>query len=307
MSYEITISGPDNELEASFVPELGMIHCSLRHRGEECLHQGHGLAAYAQHGATYANPLLHPWANRLSAWEFELDGERVRLDPESEITHRDGATGTAIHGLLAASPHWQVLDADRHTLTAELDFGAVPQYMAAFPFAHRLRYAATIDESRLVIELTLVAGEQRRVPVSFGFHPYLTLPGSERAGWDLQIPVAREVLIDERMIPSGSTAQLAPGELDGPLAQRTFDTGYDRLTGEPPWSFSLADARRRITLTQDAAYPAAQIYTPDAADFICFEPMTAPTNALISGAGLRWVDPGERFTASFTLAVEQLG
>src|SRR5271154_1209766 len=109
-----------------------MIGSSLRHEGEELLEQRGGLEAYAAKGSTFGIPLLHPWANRLSAWDFELGGQQITLDPDSPITHRDGATGTAIHGLLAASPDWVLLDADKHTLTAELDFGAVPAYVAAF-------------------------------------------------------------------------------------------------------------------------------------------------------------------------------
>ena len=108
MTYEITIADPDGDLEATFVPEVGMIGSSLRHDGEELLYQGSGLQAYADHGSTFALPLLHPWANRLRSWDFELEGRRVLLDPDSPITHRDAATGTPIHGLLTASPYWQV-------------------------------------------------------------------------------------------------------------------------------------------------------------------------------------------------------
>jgi hypothetical protein len=32
--------------------------------------------------------------------------------------------------------------------------------------------------------------------------------------------------------------------------------------------------------------------------------MTAPIDALISGDGLNWVEPGEEFTATFTISVE---
>jgi aldose 1-epimerase len=45
------------------------------------------------------------------------------------------------------------------------------------------------------------------------------------------------------------------------------------------------------------------VYAPRAGQFICFEPMTAPTNALRSGDGLRVLAPGERFTAGFSIAV----
>ena len=305
MTYEITISDPDGDLEATFVPEVGMIGSSLRHDGEELLYQGSGLQAYADRGSTFALPLLHPWANRLRSWEFELNGRQVVLDPNTPIAHRDAATGTPIHGLLTASPYWQVVEAERSVLVAELDFGAVPEYVAAFPFPHRVRYVASISGGTLTVAFAVIATGDVAVPVSFGFHPYLTLPGSIRRNWQLELPVARQALVDERMIPTGETESIARGALDGPLGNRTFDTGYDRLHGVVP-EFTLADERRQIALTLISGYPVAQVYAPDGSQFICYEPMTAPVDALTLGEGLNWVAPGEEFEAIFTIAVSRL-
>jgi aldose 1-epimerase len=304
MPYEITIADRSAGLEATFIPELGMIGSSLRHEGEELFHQGAGLQAYAAHGSTFALPLLHPWANRIRAWEFDLDGHRVELSPGSPITHSDAQTGTAIHGLLAASPHWEVTDADRNMLRAELDFAAVPEYMAAFPFAHMVRYSADIQDTTLTLAFAVLATGDVPVPVSFGFHPYLRLPGSDRRGWNVELPVARRALVDDRMLPTGEFVDVAPQELDGPLADRQFDTGYPLLHGEQP-QFVVADDRRRIALTHVANYPITQVFAPESSDFICFEPMTAPVDALVSGNGLRWVEPGQEFEATFTISVER--
>lgn len=298
---QITIADREAAFAATFCPKLGMIGCSLRHEGEELLDQGEGLSAYAEKGSTFALPFLHPWANRVSAWSFDLGARRVRLAEDSPIVHRDAATATAIHGLLAASKHWQVIDAGADTLTAELDFGAVPQYLAAFPFPHVVRYTATLAGASLTVTITVRASADVAVPVSFGFHPYLTLPGSDRRDWWIELPVASRALLDERMLPTGERVSIAPGELDGPLADRTFDTSFPELHGERP-AFVLADERRRVTLTHTGGYPVSQVYAPERSQFICFEPMTAPVNALVSGDGLRWVAPGERFTAIFAIS-----
>ncbi|MGC9221825.1 MAG: aldose 1-epimerase [Solirubrobacteraceae bacterium] len=299
---QVTIAERDAALAATFCPKLGMVGCSLRHEGEELLYQGTGLAAYVARGSTFALPFLYPWANRLSAWTFALGASRVTLDEGSPIIHRDAATATAIHGLLAASPHWQVTEAGADSLTAELDFGAVPQYAAAFPFPHRVRYTATLAGARLSVTITVQATSDVAVPVSFGFHPYLTLPGSDRRDWRIELPVASRAPLDERMLPTGELVGLHPGELDGPLADRTFDTSFPELYGEQP-AFVLADERRRVTLTHAGGYPVCQVYAPERSQFICFEPMTAPVNALISGDGLRWVQPGAHFDAVFTIDV----
>src|ERR1700760_4160495 len=61
-------------LVAVFVPEAGMICCSLKHRGEELLGQRNGLRGYVERYSTMGIPFLHPWANRLGAGRFELAG-----------------------------------------------------------------------------------------------------------------------------------------------------------------------------------------------------------------------------------------
>jgi aldose 1-epimerase len=50
-------------------------------------------------------------------------------------------------------------------------------------------------------------------------------------------------------------------------------------------------------------YPVAQVFAPEGEDFVCFEPMTAPTNALVSGDGLRRINPGAHFSARFSIRV----
>src|SRR3954463_10638409 len=90
------------ELEADFVPEAGMVGCSLRHRGEELLGQRGGLEAYVRERKTMGIPLLHPWANRLSRRRFTTLGREVVIDAERTPLRLDGA-GLPMHGLLSAA------------------------------------------------------------------------------------------------------------------------------------------------------------------------------------------------------------
>ena len=52
-----------------------------------------------------------------------------------------------------------------------------------------------------------------------------------------------------------------------------------------------------------AGYPVAQVFAPRDHAVICFEPMTAPTNALVSGRGLRFAPPAGAFHAAFEISV----
>jgi aldose 1-epimerase len=60
---------------------------------------------------------------------------------------------------------------------------------------------------------------------------------------------------------------------------------------------------RRIEVSFLEGYRYAQVFAPPEPAVVALEPMTAPTNALVSGDGLTLVPPGGRFTASFRVAV----
>jgi aldose 1-epimerase len=288
-------------LEATFVPSLGMVAGSLRHAGEELLDRRAGLRAYRDRGAVMGVPLLHPWANRLTRDELIVGGHRIRL-PGPPAVWRD-EHGLPIHGLLGAHPGWSVheADADGHVarLIARLDFGADTRLMAAFPFPHELVLEATLSARSLRIATTVRATGAVTAPIAFGHHPYFKIPRVERADWRVRMPARRHLELDELAIPTGAGSW--ESAVDFALGDASFDDGYDGI--DDGAVFSVAGGGREIRVTFDVGFAAAQVFSPPGASFICFEPMTAPTNALCSGAGLRWVAPGDAFTAAFTIAV----
>jgi aldose 1-epimerase len=289
-------------LDASFVPGVGMAGVSLRHDGEELLDRRAGLSAYAESGAVMGIPLLHPWANRLAGFDYAIDGRTVRL-PAGPPLVRCEEHGLPIHGLLNGSPHWRVrsaaTDPDHARLSATLAFDEHPELLAAFPFPHVLRLDAALDTDGLTIATTLTATGDVPVPVAFGFHPYLRLPGVDRSTCQLRLPARRSLFNDVRGIPSGHREDERAVRLR--LGARSFDDGFDGIADGA--EFGVTGGGRRLTVTFVTGYPAAQIFSPSGARFVCFEPMTAPTNALRSGDGLRRVAPGAAFTATFGIAV----
>lgn len=281
------------ELEATFAPEVGMVGCSLLHRGEELLGQRDGLEAYKEKGSSFGIPLLHPWANRLGGMRYG----QVELDPERSPIRLE-EHGLPIHGLLSASPHWQVADQAAAHLIATLSFDR-PELMLAFPYPHDLEVEVTLTPAELAIRTTVRPTGVIAVPLSFGYHPYLTLPGIPRAEWRVEIPVTERAVLDDRGIPTG---QVDPVDFEpGPLGSQTFDDLFPDIA--PGARFALEGNGRRIEVVFEEGYPVAQVFAPEGKDFICFEPMTAPTNALVSGDGLRQVSPGAEFSAAFSIAV----
>ena len=300
----VLASSADGGLTATYVPDAGMVCCSLRHRGEELLGQRGGLERYiAEHG-TMGIPLLHPWANRLAERQFSLGGETVDVDLAGDYAAVDGATGLPIHGLLAGHPGWRAIPGtpndDGVSLRASLDFSADLRLVAAFPFPHTLAMDVTLRGATLEVVTTLRASGAVPVPVSFGYHPYLTLPGAARESWQLELPVRRPLRLDQRMIPTGESEPAAGAQSD-PLGARTFDDPY--ALSAPGERFVLAGGGRKIAVSFEEGFPFAQVYAPDDDDVVAFEPMTAPTNALISHQGLTWVQPGAEHRTRFSIAV----
>ena len=292
-------------LEAAFAPGVGMIGCSLRHEGEELLGQRGGLAKYADTGSTMGIPLLHPWANRLDGREYEVEGVAVRLDPDRSPVRLD-PNGLPIHGLVTASRYWEVTgadaDADAATLSARLPFADHPELLAGFPFPHELLVEVRLTGDVLALRTTLRPAGEVAVPVAFGYHPYLRLPGKPREAWEVTLPVRSHAELDDRGIPTGAAEDVSPPP--GPLGDRIYDDLYPRLDDEPV--FALEGAGRRLEVRFEEGYPVAQVYAPEGQAFICFEPMTAPTDALARGGReLPLAEPGSEFTARFSIAVRR--
>lgn len=87
----------------------------------------------------------------------------------------------------------------------------------------------------------------------------------------------------------------------GALGEREFDDLFGEL--DPLPVFVLAGGGRRIDVAFEAGYPFAQVYAPAGQELICFEPMTAPTNSLVSGDRLTLVAPGDSYVARFRIGV----
>ena len=295
------ISG-GGDLRAAFAPGAGMVGYSLAHRGEELLGQRGGMAAYRERGSTFGIPLLHPWANRLAGFAYSVDGRRVELD-RGHLPVTLDPNGLPIHGLVAGFPEWEVIERvagdDRAELAARLDFARHVELAAGFPWPHELQVHAELADDTLTVATTLRPTGELAVPIAFGWHPYLRLPGAPRSEWCVELPVRTRAELDGRGLPTGRVEPVAVEP--GPLGDRTYDDLFPGLSH--PAAFALEAGGRRIEVEFGERYPVAQVYAPPDEEYVCFEPMTAPTNALISGDGLRTVAPGERFRAEFRVRV----
>jgi aldose 1-epimerase len=207
------------DLSATFLPDVGMTGVSLRRLGREHLALPGGLPALRA-GATMGLPLLAPWANRLGSRRFRAAGVQVDLGGLPLSTDDNGLP---IHGLLVGQPGWRIVGRSarrgRARFAASIDIDA-----PAFPFPHRIEISVAAQEDRLIIDTTIVPTGRRRVPVAFGWHPYLRLPGEPRSRWHLRLPARSHLALDHYGLPTGE-AQSEPQEADR-IGRRTFDDLY---------------------------------------------------------------------------------
>lgn len=303
-------------LSATFVPSVGMAGTSIRHDGDDVVHLGSGLGR-VKDGHTAGIPLLHPWANRLASKRYRAAGVTVDLDEVPAGVWHGDPNGLPIHGTFLGRPRWDVLrvaaDAKAAALVARVDAADHPDLFAAFPFPHTVEVEVRVEpilppprsrsapRARVVVATTLRATGRRRVPVSFGWHPYFTLPGVKRADAVVGLPPRDHLELDERGLPTG--ASVREPAFHEKLGKRTFDDAYrfgrDRR-------LALEGPDRVVAIELDRNYPWGQVYAPTPASpsdwFVCLEPMTAPVDALSNDA-CPIVAPGGQFTARFSVTV----
>ena len=293
----VTLRDPSSSLTATYVPNAGMIGTSLNDGGVELLGQRRGLQAYVSNGKSMGIPILYPWANRLSSNGYGVDGAVVTLTPGTGGVRTD-QHGVPIHGTLAGYPDWQVTTKLESRLTAELDYAARPGLLATFPFPHLLELDVTLENRALTVKTTVTATTGSRVPLCFGFHPYLQIPDVPRAEWQIETPAMRLRPVNAWGIPTDAIEEHK--QTAETLGNKIFDDGYDEV--KPGSVFAVSGGDRRIEVHFDEGYTAAQVFAPGDDDVVCFEPMAAPTDSLRRG-GYRVVPPGESAVAQFRIKV----
>lgn len=246
--------------------------------------------------------ILAPWPNRVEDAYWWHEGRRHDLDmSEPEL-------GNANHGLLAE----RRFDVLRHG-DGVIVLGTRITDAPGYPFELDVFVSYRIDPRGATITTEIVNAGIERTPVALGAHPYLRLGDRPVERLRVSVDATHAYHLDERHIPRDRF----------PITGTSHDLRRPRRVGAAPWHATLmredcdgelvhrlvADDGARLELWTDPAYRWTQLYRADAFPAggsdsrvaLAVEPMTAPPNALRTGEGLRWLDPGERWSASWGL------
>lgn len=301
----IILTSTDESTTAEFVPAANMLCCSFTVDGDELLDRRGGVLAYAEQGKTMGIPLLYPWANRLARFGYRAAGREVTLSRKDARIPRDG-NGLPIHGVLPGLLRWQPEGSGAGDAGAAGLAWRSDELLGLFPFPHEVRVEASVGRAELTIATTVTADDDGPVPVSFGYHPYTHVPGAGRDDWQVTLGASRQIVLDGNSIPTGARAPIDRRSFS--LGGVSLDDAYDADVADgAPATFAAAADGVNLTVEYLRGYAYAQVFAPPGQEFICFEPMTAPTNALNSGDGLTVIEPGQSYRAEFRIALSRGG
>lgn len=270
-----------------------------------------------------AGIVLVPWPNRIR------DGAWTQQGVSRQLSLTEPKRQNAIHGLLRFTPYHE-LDFTGSSVT----LGATVFPQSGYPFHLETAVTYALGPTGLAVTHILRNAGETEAPVALGTHPYLKIGDVPTADLVLRIAGATHIDVDERMNPTGQTPvegtphDLRAGVLVGSL---DLDDGFAdvdvRDTPDGPrgeHSLTAPDGRS-VTLWGDVNMRYVQVFTPRnfpvhsapgsgsvtgsgsgsgsgsvaapaRGQAVAIEPMTAPADAFNSGAGLRWLKPGETWT-----------
>lgn len=257
------------------------------------------------HGGVEPSPLLSagvvlvPWPNRVDGGLWELDGRLQKLE------RNEPELGNANHGLLSET-RYTVASVGSDVLRLEAPVEGRPGY--PFRLATAVEYRAVPDGVRVRHEITNLG--DRSAPIAVGAHPYLRIGNAPSRDLEVRVRASAVLDLDERYIPRGISSVAAGSDL------RDWTPLDDVMRHGCLAALDVSDGLVRhglrerggveVELWADAAFGYAQLYITDALPgvgagelAVAIEPMTAPPNALRSGIGLTWLEPGEQWVAEW--------
>ncbi len=280
----VRLTDAAHHTEVSIAPGIGNNSYDMRVNGKPVFwspYQGPG--EFARKPAFLGNPFLAPWANRLDRDGYFANGKNYALNPALD-NYRYDPNHHPIHGLLSYSHDWQVVEARADGkaawVTSRLEFWRYPALMAQFPFAHTIEMTYRLQDGVLEVHTAIENLSTEPMPLAIGFHPYFRLRDTHRDTWRVHVAARQHVDLSSALIPTGQQSAVNLPD-PAPLAGTQLDDVFADLIRDRDGraTFWVDDGRQRISVLYGPKYKVAVIYAPPGKDYICFEPMTAITNA----------------------------
>lgn len=187
-------SGEQHEISNGYRAVVTQCGAGLRELG----HRGRPLAqgfAEDESASGGRGQLLLPWPNRVRDGRYSFGGRDLQL-PVTEV-----ARGNASHGLTRWAA-WSVADRTEESVTLAYRLMAQPGY----PWTVDLRAEYAVGVTGLSVTVTATNRSADPAPYAHGAHPYLYAGDDAADTWQLEVPAATRLEVDDRKIPTGRRA-----------------------------------------------------------------------------------------------------
>ncbi len=273
-----------HKTEVSIAVSIGNNAYEMKVNGKNVLWSPYETAQqFHDHPTFLGIPFLEPWANRLDSDRYFANGHQYLLNPALGNFRYD-QNHHPIHGLVSYTPEWKVIssgaDKDSAWVTSRLEFWRYPDWMAQFPFAHTIEMTYRLSGGSLEVRTVIDNLSNAPMPLVIGYHPYFRIGETHRDSWTVHIAARDHVKLTADLIPTG---EMEPLKLPDPLQLATtqLDDVFTNLIrgADGRADFWFQSGSERIWVKYGQKFKVAVIYAPPGKDFICFEPMTAITDA----------------------------
>jgi aldose 1-epimerase len=225
--------------------------------------------------------IMAPWTNRVRDGRW-TDGEQAHQLELSEL-----ARGNAIHGFA------------RHLVFALVDSSATHLVLEAmltrqpgWPFTVRVAAEYHLGAAGLTVTYRATNLDTDRAPWAVGAHPYFRIGDTPLDHLRLRVDAEEWLELDARLNPiANRPIDTFPHDLRAgwPVGDTEVNTTFSQIPGADLAVLGVPGGTE-LRVWGDNAFRWIHVFTPRQA--IALEPMTAPPDALNSGTGLAWIEPG---------------
>jgi aldose 1-epimerase len=247
--------------------------------------------------------LLMPWPNRIRDGSYSFGGTDHQLALTEPSRHN------ASHGLV----RWAAWSVEEHTANS-VSLGYRLMAQTGYPWTVDLHVLYDLSADGLTVTQTATNMSGSPAPYAQGAHPYLVAGAGPVDGWELTLPAATRLLVDDRLLPTGR-ADVAGTAYDfraaRPVGGTVLNDAFTDLDRDADGiaTVTVRDPAggRGVELWVDGRHRWLQVYsgddTPTPRRSLAVEPMTSPPDAFRSGDDLVTLsaagEPGHELSASW--------
>lgn len=252
-----------------------------------------------------AGVVMAPWPNRIDGGKWVYQGKTLEVD----ITIH--SQQNANHGFLTRYPFELVRDS-----ASSVTLGATIWPREGYPFLVDLEVTYSLDERGLTVAHEATNRSTAAAPYAIGGHAYFQYSAVPTKELTLKTEAATFVKCNDRQIPiewiptPTDNYNLAQGVKVG---DHFFDDDFCELARDSEGrahTYLTTDDGRGLDVWQDETFTHVVLFTPNffptkngPVYAAAIEPQTAAPNAFNNGDGLAWIEPGQKFSASWGVSL----